>query len=172
VKKSIWLLMWIVFFAANFAEAASSCRSLFREEPQGYFVQVDEGQLHFINTKNADKLNGKRGRIDYSFNSETKTLLIEWVHVDPVLRELGVSHHLMTELSERYPEATQVIGYLTDKNLQIYEEALKSLKSPDLALKATPYFRSLNSLGFSEIIANDYFDGKVAVALKKPSYLP
>ena len=170
MKKSNMFLMLIVFFAAQ--AAAPSCRSLFREAPQGYFLETEEGQLHFINTKNSDKLNGKRGRIDYTFDADTKTLLIEWIYVDPVLRELGIANHLMAEIVNRYPEAEQVIGYLTDKNLQTYEESLKSFKSSDLALKSTPYFKSLAALGFSEIIANDYFDGKVAVALKKPSLLP
>lgn len=153
-------------------KAAPSCRSLFREAPQGYFSQIDDGQLIFTSTANSNRSNGKRARVDYSFNSETQTLLIEWVHVDPSLRELGIANHMIKEIVDRYPEVKQVIGYLTDKNLQIYEVSLKAFKSSDLALKATPYFKSFESLGFSEVITNEYFDEKVAVALQRPQSMP
>jgi len=164
------LILNFAFLATSVGQAAPSCRSLFREALGGYFTYGEPGQLHYVNAnlKFSEKPQDRVGRLDYDYNSGTRTLLIEWIYVQAKMRDHGVANHLFQEVLWGFPETQQVIGYLTDSNLKAYETALKSLNDPVLALKSTPYFHSLANLGFTEILANEYFDGKVAVALKKP----
>lgn len=164
------LILNFAFLTASIVQAAPSCRSLFRDALVGYVVDGEPGQVHYINhqTKYSENREVRVGRLDYDYTDETQTLMIEWIHVQAKMRDQGVANYMFQEVLSRFPETTQVIGYLTDSNLLVYEAALEAFKDPVLALKATPYFHSLANLGFSEILANEYFDGKVTVALKKP----
>jgi len=171
LRFKIPLLLLALFFMAKpqQAEAQNSCRSLFRPTLVGYWTAPEEQTLRFVNTdpKSQPELQKEVGRIDFDFMDSTNTLFIEWVSVEPHFQKKGLATQLMREVLQSFPETERVMGYLTDTNKKLYDEKLKATGSAEEALKNTPYYRSLKGLGFTEIVTNTAYDGKVVVVLQK-----
>lgn len=173
--KSLFSLLILLLFSLSTFAAAPLCRSLFREKVPGYFQFSEENQqIGFVSTdiKKPQFSGSEVGRLDFDFFDSTNTLYIAWVDVHPQFREHGVSTQLIEEVLRRYPETEKIAGYLTNKNLEVYEDVLGKTYDHVQALKATPYYHSFSAMGFSEIISSDHFDGKVTVALKQPKSMP
>lgn len=151
-----------------------SCRGLFRESPIGYFVNLEEGSTAFVNTdpESKEAFQKQVGHVDYRYYSVTRSLLIEWINVEPFFRENGIANHLLDEVLQTYPDAQQITGYLTDFNYERYQKSVRDGKTPDEALRDTPIYHSLSRQGFSDIFVNTEYDGKVVMVLRKSEGWP
>lgn len=170
-KRSRFLLSVLVcLIVANPSSfAANSCRILFQQEFSGYFDYDTENTIRFISTdKNLPGLKNKEiAVIEYDYYEQLETLYINWIKVNSNVRGTGLSNTIIADLLEHFPKTKKISAYLTDRNFEVYNENLAAKKNITEALMSTPFYQAFAKLGFTEIIENQAYDGKVIVVLKR-----
>jgi hypothetical protein len=169
--KAFIILIAALLLMGESSEAHLSCRSLFRVPLKGYF-KVDRNhqqKINFVlNDRDYRKYQDKVvGTIEYDYFFDSNKLMIEWVHVDKNLENLGISNQLIQEVLETNPDTAQITGYLTDSNYRSYQQNLKKGLDPLEALHATPFFKSFAGFGFSDLVSYADHDGRVVVLLRR-----
>lgn len=165
-----FIILGFIFFSQSLF-AAGSCLSLFQSEIQGYFKNDSKSQdiLHFVSTDpSEDKLQNKVvGTVEFEYFEHSDKLMIHWIEVNPLVRQKGVSKKLLQELLQDYPETQDIVAYLTDFNLKIFNESFAKTKSLTQSVQQTPFYKAFAEFGFSNVSYVAHAGDKIILTLKK-----
>jgi len=138
---------------------------------QGFSEAGKNGNLVFISTSVKDPKNLGRKIAELEFDImglEENALFINWMWSHPLYRQQGLNSILLREVLQDHPQVQRIVAYLTDTNLEIYRNAFLKCKNANQALKATPFYKTLKSLGFPRIEVNEDETTEIVVNLGRP----